>query len=76
MVRDDIKYMHTRDNGTITVIRTIQGDVAGSLDLSVPNGSQNLPAAFSIVLALVKEIFVVIDQAATLKSGGTDAGFR
>ncbi|MHC5539637.1 hypothetical protein ACYOEI_15575 [Singulisphaera rosea] len=72
-VRDDIKFTWTRDNATISAQRTIITDAGGALDLGVPNGSQNLPAAFSIILAVVKSIFLVCDQAVTLKAGGRNA---
>lgn len=72
-VRDDITYKWTRDNGTITVTRTLTGDSGAVLDLAVPNGSHRLPAAFAFTLAQLKSFLLTSDQPVTLEANGTDA---
>lgn len=72
-VRDDLTYKWTRDSASIPVTRTISSDVGGQLDLSIPAGSNRLPASFGFTLATIKSIFLSSDQAITLYSGGTDA---
>lgn len=72
-VKDDLTFKWVRDNGQISVTRTIISDAGAALDLAVPNGSANLPATFSFALANLKSLFAVCDQAITLTSGGTNA---
>jgi hypothetical protein len=72
-VRQDLTYKWAEDNGQIVVTRTVVGDASGKLDLAIPAGSANLPAAFSIVRATLRRLFLVCDQAITLVAGGVDA---
>ncbi len=54
---------------------TVVGDTAAGLSpaTAIPSGSTNLPVAFSIVLAKLQSLFLLCDQAVTLKAGGVNA---
>jgi hypothetical protein len=60
-------------SGVITQTETVVGDVDTRVDLYIPAGAANKPAAFGLVLSKALAVFLVCDQAVTLKSGGTDA---
>lgn len=57
----------------LTATRRIIAAVSGSLDLSVPTGAANTPSAFSLLLSKVQSVFLLCDQAVTLKAGGVNA---
>lgn len=73
-VRDSITTTRTRDNGTLTMKRTLAGDTGNSLpDFTVPNGAVNLPVNYPINRALLQSFVAYADQALTLRFGGTNA---
>lgn len=72
-IEHDITYTWAYGSAKITQARAIVSDVAGALDLAVPSGSTNYPADFALTVAKAQSIFLVCDQAVTLKSGGTNA---
>jgi hypothetical protein len=72
-VKDQFTYKWVRDNGQLSVTRTIVGDAGGALDFAVANGAQRSPASLSLVVAKLNSLIILCDQAVTLYAGGTNA---
>lgn len=73
-IEHDIIYKFSYGSATLgPVTRRIVGANATTPDLQVPAGSRNYPISESILLAKVLSLFLVCDQAVTLKAGGVNA---
>lgn len=74
-IEHDISYLWSSPGGTPfpPLKRQIIGAVEGALDTQIPNNGANVPAAFALTLAKVLSIYLMVDQAVTLRAGGVNA---
>lgn len=73
-IEHDVTYKFAYGSSTLgPVTRKIIGANATTPDLQIPAGSRNYPISESILLSKVLSLFLVCDQAVTLKAGGVNA---
>jgi hypothetical protein len=73
-IEHDVTYKWQSGGGTpLLATRQIVGPVPLGLSTQVAAGAQNVPVAWSLILSKIYSLFLVCDQAVTLRAGGVDA---